>query len=128
YDGAMIEHNYGMWLLAQGALAGAREVQLEARRRATRLGLAYTTRLVDGVLGCILYHAGEWDRAERVIGRVLQGEGGSSGHGPALEAHTVMARIEIARGDVGSADEHAGRAAALAREMGEPQYLVSSLG
>ena len=126
YDGAMIEHNYGVWLLALGALRRASDAQAAARLRATRLGLAYTARLVDGTLMCIAYHTGDWETSERIASRQLD-LGGRPGDGSVLDALTVRARIRLARGEDGRAREDAAQALALARELGEPQYLVTAL-
>jgi hypothetical protein len=128
YDGAMIEHNYGVCLLALGDLAGARDVQADAHRRAGRLGLAYTTRLVDGARACLLYHSGEWQEARTIAARVISEAAGSAKRGDAVEAHTVCGRMDIARGDAALASLHARKAVALAREIGEPQYFISALG
>jgi class 3 adenylate cyclase/tetratricopeptide (TPR) repeat protein len=127
YDGAMIEHNYGISLLALGDLQGARGVQVHAKERAQRLGLAYTSRLVDGALACVLYHSGEWDEARAIAERVTSDAAGST-HGDAVEAHVVCGRMELARGHVDIASHHAAAGLALAREIGEPQYFTSPLG
>ena len=71
YDGAMIEHNYGICLLALGDLAGAGKAQTDAKRRAARLGLTYITQLVDAAQGCLLYHSGDWDGAARAADRMI---------------------------------------------------------
>ena len=127
YDGAMIENNYGVCLLALGDLAGAMRVQTQARRRSERLGLPYAARLVDGALGCLLYHSGDWEQAGAIAARVI-GQGDGTQHGEAVEAHTIRGRMALARGDRELAAEDARRALSLAREIGEPQYLVPALG
>ncbi len=127
YDGAMIEQNFGISLLALGDLQGARDVQVHVKERAQRLGLAYTSRLVDGALACLMYHSGEWDEARAIAERVIAEEAGST-RGAAVEAHVVCGRMDLARGHAEHASHHATVALALAREIGEPQYLISPLG
>ncbi len=127
YDGAMIEQNYGISLLALGDLQAARDVQVHVKERAQRLGLAYTSRLVDGALACLMYHSGEWDEARAIAERVIAEEAGST-RGAAVEAHVVCGRMDLARGHAQDASHHATAALALAREIGEPQYLISPLG
>jgi class 3 adenylate cyclase/tetratricopeptide (TPR) repeat protein len=127
YDGAMIEQNYGISLLALGDLQEARVVLVHAKERAQRLGLAYTSRLVDGALACLLYHSGEWDEARAIAVRVISEAAGST-HGDAVEAHAVCGRMDLAHGHSELASQHAAAALALAREIGEPQYFISPLG
>ncbi len=128
YDGAMIDHNYGICLLALGDLAGAGQAQADSKRRASRLGLTYITQLVDAAQGCLLYHGGDWDGAARAADRMIADGDRESSHGDAVEAHTLRARIDAARGDGASATRHATEAVRLARQIGEPQYFVSALG
>ena len=128
YDGAMIEHNYGICLLALGDLAGAGKAQTDAKRRAARLGLTYITQLVDAAQGCLLYHSGDWEGAARAADRMIAQADEDASHGDAVEAHTLRARIDAARGDQAAATRHATEAVRLAREIGEPQYFVSALG
>ena len=128
YDGAMIEHNYGICLLALGDLDGAGGAQADAKRRASRLGLTYITQLVDAAQACLLYHSGDWDGAARAADRMIAQADEESSHGDAVEAHTLRARIDAARGDRAAATAHATEAVGLARQIGEPQYFVSALG
>jgi class 3 adenylate cyclase/tetratricopeptide (TPR) repeat protein len=127
YDGAMIEHNYGVAVIALGDLQEARRAQLHAKARAQRLGLAYTSRLVDGTLGCLMFHAGEWDEARTVAERVIAEAAGSM-HGDTVEAHAICGRLDLAGGRADLAADHAAAALALARDIGEPQYFVPPLG
>jgi hypothetical protein len=100
---------------------------VHAKERAQRLGLAYTSRLVDGALACVLYHSGEWDEARAIAERVISEAAGST-HGDTVEAHVVCGRMDLARGHSDLASQHAAAALALAREIGEPQYFISPLG
>jgi len=128
YDGAMIEQNYGVALLALGDLREARAVQVHAKERAHRLGLAYATRLVDGALACICYHSGEWDEARAIAERVIAAADSAATHGDTIDAHAVCGRMDLATGNGELASRHAKEAVALAREIGEPQYFVPALG
>ena len=85
----MIEQNYGVALLALGDLREARAVQVHAKERAHRLGLAYATRLVDGALACICYHSGEWDEARAIAERVIAAADSAATHGDTIDAHAV---------------------------------------
>ena len=93
-----------------------------------RLGLTYITQLVDAAQGCLLYHSGDWDGAARAADRMIAQADEESSHGDAVEAHTLRARIDAARGDRAAATAHATEAVGLARQIGEPQYFVSALG
>ena len=97
-----------------------------ANERARRLGLAYTSRLVDGALACVLAHSGEWDEARAIAERVISATAGST-HGDAVEAHVVCGRMDLAW-SFGPCIAPAAAALALAREIGEPQYFISPLG
>jgi class 3 adenylate cyclase/tetratricopeptide (TPR) repeat protein len=127
FDGAMIEHNYGVELLALGDLREAQAVQVHAKERARRLGLSFVTRAVNGTLACIHYHPGEWDEARAIAERAIAAAGAAN-QSDQIDAHSACGRMDLAAGDYESASRHAKAAVRIARASSEPQHFVPSLG
>ena len=108
------------WEHAQGLL-------LEGKRVAERLGNAAVGRYIAGQLFWLEHDRGNWDEALRGADAFIAECEAGSPHYLESGAHETRANILLARDDVAGAEAATARALELAREVTDPQVLLSAL-
>jgi DNA-binding SARP family transcriptional activator len=110
-----------------GDLPSCFEARTAAWRAAERFGSVRFMRWVEIERVAEDYWTGRWDRALRVADALTSTTQGGAGHYLESDARIWRGRIQLARGDNGSAMADAKRALELARESGDPVNLNPAL-
>jgi class 3 adenylate cyclase/tetratricopeptide (TPR) repeat protein len=126
-DAARAYNNLAAVLADQGEFSRARDLWVEGKKVAERLGNATVGRYIDAQLLWIEFDRGRWDECLRAAEAfIAECEAGSPHYGES-GAHSIRADILLARGDDEGAAAATARCVELAREAKDPQALQPAL-
>ena len=127
-DAARAYNNLASTVSRQGDNRRARELLLEGKAVAERLGNATVGRFIASELFWIDHADGRWDEALAAADEFIAGCEAGSPHYNHAAAHGIRASIVLGRDEPEEALAAAARSLELAREVKDPQAILPALG
>lgn len=127
-EAARLYNNLASSVYYGGDLRRGRELWLQGKEVAERLGNLTVGRYISGALHWVEFDAGRWDEVLRATEEFIAECEAGSPHYHQSGAESIRARILLARDDVEGAVAGAARALELAQAAKDPQALQPALG
>jgi tetratricopeptide (TPR) repeat protein len=119
--------NFGSTLMDLGDLPRAAEFEQRGADAARRFGAGFQVMWFETELGILAHWAGDWDAADAAFGRLDAYIAEVGPHYMEAAAHSVRAKLRVARGDVAGASRDIESALDFARRSLDPQVLLPTL-
>jgi tetratricopeptide (TPR) repeat protein len=119
--------NFGSTLMDLGDLRRAAEFEQRGVDAARRFGAGFQVMWFEAELGILAHWAGEWDTADAAFGRLDAYIAEVGPHYMEAAAHSVRAKLRVARGDLSGATRDVESALKFARRSRDPQVLLPTL-